>query len=176
MRSSGSSAWQRTSSSMGGPGGETRCCETVLQLSCEVKSGDWWVAPGPDLPAEARLAEGPLARRDGRVRCRALVTGRVFLGPGQKAMEVLPRTPEQDKMLEAVRQQDIDAEGARRDVRACEVEAREQVQYEAALGVQLSQEAYLVAKYQGGGQENQAGRARARALAEDQGGPGGAQV
>ena len=54
----------------------------ALELAAALRSGEWWIEPGPDAPRQAQVVEGPAVVKDGQVHVEVLTSEACRLSAG----------------------------------------------------------------------------------------------
>ena len=95
-------------------GEQTQLKKIKLVAPAPLSEGDWWLRPGPDLPDECMLVEGPLVRDEGRCTVEILCFGTTRLGPSMRVASARPMTKKENDLLMKVRETEaLHSEGSR---------------------------------------------------------------
>ena len=81
------------------PAGGSKVHRVEVVLDKARARGEHWLLPGPDLPPELQLVEGPLVARSGRATVDVMAHGTVHGGPGTRLVSTRSLTSDDRIML-----------------------------------------------------------------------------
>ena len=125
--------------------------EVEMLISPKLAEGQWWIEAGPVLPEGVEVVEGPLVPAS-KHRCRVslVVDGKARAGPGDRFVELRAISPDDDKLLEAVRDRDLRASDACKESVELLRRSEEEAQKRCNMNdheKQMSTAAFLAANY-----------------------------